>query len=303
MRSPTSSKRRPQAHFAPWLCIIAHSALSAYCGSLQYAQFERELISERTRDKMSAARRKGKWAGGIPVLGYDIGPGGQLVVNPTEAEQVRTIFDLYLQHGSLVEVAEQLRMQGWTTKRWRGFGGRAYDHASVGRVLKNVIYAGRIRHKGEVYAGEHAAIVAPDVWNRVQTHMRRGLTRGNRRTGGRRATGLKSDARVGNGHTSEPAMRVPRVARLLALALECEALLGSGAVHSYAELARLGHVSRARLTQIMHLLHLAPDLQEQILFLDSRRGTPRLRKAQLRSIRQHIDWDKQRELWRELIGE
>ena len=60
---------------------------------LSFAQFEREMISERTRDKMSAARRKGQWVGGIPVLGYDVDPqGGRLVVNPAEAERVREIF-------------------------------------------------------------------------------------------------------------------------------------------------------------------------------------------------------------------
>jgi site-specific DNA recombinase len=63
---------------------------------LSFAQFEREIISERTRDKMSAARRKGKWIGGHPVLGYDIdNKGGRIIVNPAEAEQVRTIFELY----------------------------------------------------------------------------------------------------------------------------------------------------------------------------------------------------------------
>ena len=67
---------------------------------LSFAQFEREIISERTRDKMSAARRKGKWIGGHPVLGYDIDPkGGRLIVNPDEAEQVRAIFGLYLEQG------------------------------------------------------------------------------------------------------------------------------------------------------------------------------------------------------------
>src|SRR5947209_6632035 len=64
---------------------------------LSFAQFEREIISERTRDKMSAARRKGKWIGGHPVLGHDIDTkGGRIIVNPAEAEQVRTIFELYL---------------------------------------------------------------------------------------------------------------------------------------------------------------------------------------------------------------
>src|SRR5437867_3192583 len=69
---------------------------------LSFAQFEREIIAERTRDKMSAARRKGKWVGGTPVLGYDVAPGGRrLVVNEGEARQVRAIFALYLEHGAL----------------------------------------------------------------------------------------------------------------------------------------------------------------------------------------------------------
>src|ERR1700689_758702 len=68
---------------------------------LSFAQFERELIGERTRDKMAAARKKGKWVGGCPVLGYDVDPGGgRLVVNEAEAEQVRTIFALFEEHRS-----------------------------------------------------------------------------------------------------------------------------------------------------------------------------------------------------------
>src|SRR5712691_8396598 len=72
---------------------------------LSFAQFEREMIADRTRDKMGAARRKGKWVGGRPVLGYDIAPtGGKLTVNPEEAQRVRAIFGLYLEHGSLEAV-------------------------------------------------------------------------------------------------------------------------------------------------------------------------------------------------------
>jgi site-specific DNA recombinase len=77
---------------------------------LSFAQFEREIIGERTRDKMTAARRKGKWIGGTPVLGYDVAPnGGRLVINEGEAEQVREIFRLYMRHRSLPVVIEELR--------------------------------------------------------------------------------------------------------------------------------------------------------------------------------------------------
>src|SRR6266704_5056145 len=86
---------------------------------LSFAQFEREIIGERTRDKLAAARRKGKWIGGTPPLGYDVAPqGGQLVVNPQEAEQVRNIFKLYLNYDSVIGVVQRLRQNGWTTKQW-----------------------------------------------------------------------------------------------------------------------------------------------------------------------------------------
>jgi site-specific DNA recombinase len=86
---------------------------------LSFAQFEREIISERTRDKMSAARRKGKWVGGHPVLGYDIDPkGGRIIVNPAEAEQVRTLFGLYLAKGSTLPALQETQRVGLVSKRW-----------------------------------------------------------------------------------------------------------------------------------------------------------------------------------------
>src|SRR5205823_4400385 len=86
---------------------------------LSFAQFEREIIGERTRDKMSAARRKGKWVGGIPVLGYEVDPrGGRLMVNEEEASRVREIFRLYAKHRSLAEIVTELQRRRWTMKSW-----------------------------------------------------------------------------------------------------------------------------------------------------------------------------------------
>src|ERR1700730_16003204 len=102
---------------------------------LSFAQFEREIIGERTRDKMSAARRKGKWTGGMPVLGYDVPPGGgRLIVNDAEAARVREIFGLYVQHRSLSAVIAELGRRGWTTKAFRSqrgkqHGGRPFQEA------------------------------------------------------------------------------------------------------------------------------------------------------------------------------
>ena len=93
--------------------------------------------------------------------------------------------------------------------------------------------------------------------------------------------------------------RVPRVARLMALAIRFDALVREGAVSTQAELAAVGHVTRARVTQIMNLLHLAPDLQEAILFMPPvARGRDPVTEHELRPIAAEVDWGRQRHLWR-----
>ncbi|HUQ94923.1 MAG TPA: recombinase family protein [Bryobacteraceae bacterium] len=153
---------------------------------LSFAQFEREMIAERTRDKMSAARRKGKWVGGNPVLGYDLLPqGGGLIVNEAEAERVRRIYSLYLEKGSLIPVIRELeargwRMKAWTTRKGTTSGGKTFTKNRLYNLLTNIIYTGRIEHRGEIYKGEHPQTVELDVWNSVQKKLN-----GNSRTGGR----------------------------------------------------------------------------------------------------------------------
>ena len=101
--------------------------------------------------------------------------------------------------------------------------------------------------------------------------------------------------------SSVPAGRVPRISRLMALAIRFEQMVRRGEVADYAELARLGHVTRARITQIMNLLLLAPDLQEQLLFLPRiENGRDRVCLRQLQPIAAAADWRKQRQMWKEL---
>ncbi len=141
---------------------------------LSFAQFEREMISERTRDKMGAARRKGKWVGGPPVLGYAVDrERRRLVVVPDEAEQARAIFQLYLRLRSIGGVTDKLRALGWRkkaylTKDGRQSGGKPWDSNTVHRMLRNPVYVGKVRYKGEIYEGEHEAIIADEVFDRVQ---------------------------------------------------------------------------------------------------------------------------------------
>src|SRR6202162_1285830 len=147
---------------------------------LSFAQFEREIIGERTRDKMSAARRKGKWVGGTPVLGYDIDSGGgRLVINEKEAVRVRGIFGLYRSSRSLSAVVTELSRRRWRAKSWRSkrsieHSGRPFSKASLGRLLANAVYAGKVEHRGAIYAGEQASIVESALWEEVNAELRAG---------------------------------------------------------------------------------------------------------------------------------
>jgi len=151
---------------------------------LSFAQFEREMISERTRDKIAAARRKGKWSGGMPILGYTVAQ-TKLVVDEAEAQCVRQIFEMYLEHQSLLAVVKELDLRGWRTKRWTtrkgtARGGRPFDKNSLHQLLTNVAYIGNVKYKDEVHAGEHQPIVDVETFGQVQALLQR-----NSRSGGR----------------------------------------------------------------------------------------------------------------------
>ncbi len=146
---------------------------------LSFAQFEREIIGERIRDKLAASRQKGKWTGGNPILGYDVDRSNgspKLVVNPTEAARVREIFELYAERASLLAVASELRRRGWMTKRWttrtgKPKGGLAFDKCNLYSLLTNVLYVGKVRYRRDVFAGEHEAIVPEELFKGVQARL------------------------------------------------------------------------------------------------------------------------------------
>lgn len=154
---------------------------------LSFAQFEREIIGERIRDKLAAQARKGKWTGGAPVLGYDVdrsGPSPHLVINAKEAARVRDIFRMYLQEASLLAVAKELNRRGWMNKqrittKGKQVGGHLFDKKNLHELLTNPIYSGKRRYKDELHAGEHEAIIAPDLFDKVQQQLKH-----NGRTGG-----------------------------------------------------------------------------------------------------------------------
>ncbi len=147
---------------------------------LSFAQFEREIISERTRDKMSAARRKGKYTGGRPVLGYDIDRATKkLIVNEMEAERVRQIFELYLECEGLIGTLEAIDARGWRSKSWvtkddKLLGGGSFNKTSLHALLTNPIYIGKVTYHEETYEGEHQGIVDPAVFAAVKKKLHAG---------------------------------------------------------------------------------------------------------------------------------
>jgi site-specific DNA recombinase len=378
---------------------------------LSFAQFEREIISERTRDKLSAARRKGKWTGGWPVLGYDVDiKGGRLVLNPKEAAQVREMYQIAVEAESLEAALRIIQTRGFQTKAWKSGAGRRHAARPFSRMtlrllLSNVVYTGSVNHKGTVYRGEHERIVEQELWEcvnkqlvlrgvhqRGRTHRRQKAaltdllycaacgssllpsytTKGGQRyryyccpaskaNEGKRCPQrpvaaidveqsiLKNLAPVlgadlnwgtireavnrveyeGGSHkvvislkegtrleyemavlsrrgargdeTQADGGRVPRVSRLMALAIKFGRLVAEGEVPNYRALAEAGQISRARLSQIMRLMDLAPCIQEELLFLPKiLAGPDHVTEKALRKVVRSTDWDQQKKLFAEL---
>jgi site-specific DNA recombinase len=133
---------------------------------LSFAQFEREVIGERIRDKFAASRKKGLWMGGFVPLGYDV-KDRKLIINRAEAKTVQAVFQRFLRIGSMTKLVGALRSEGMTTK-----GGKPIDKGYMYRILNNRVYVGEAVHKGKAYAGEHQAIIDRTLWDRVHAILR-----------------------------------------------------------------------------------------------------------------------------------
>jgi site-specific DNA recombinase len=167
---------------------------------LSFAQFEREVTAERIRDKIAASKKKGLWMGGAIPLGYE--PDGRtLKIVPEEAETVRTLYDLYLEHRSILAVVDHAKRLGLRSKakvRKRKESdkqvkelrapdsipssgpdacGVPFERAALHYLLTNPVYAGRIRHKKTIHEGQHPAIIGRDVWDQVQEHLKESAAR------------------------------------------------------------------------------------------------------------------------------
>src|SRR5262245_41583928 len=161
---------------------------------LSFAQFEREIAGERIRDKFAASRRKGMWMGGTIPLGYDVRE-RRLIVNETEAEMVRLIFQRYLALGCVSKLRVDLDRKGIRSKQriltsGRALGGGSFGRGALYHLLRNRIYRGEVVHRGSAYPGEHEAIVNKELWNAVQARLSGNLRR-------RRLTRIGSGALLG----------------------------------------------------------------------------------------------------------
>ena len=128
---------------------------------LSFAQFEREVIGERIRDKVAASRKRGMWMGGYVPLGYDVRD-RKLVVNDNEAATVRMIFKRFASIGSATMLAKALAAEGVLNKR-----GKLVDKGFLYKLINNRVYLGEAVHKGTAYPGEHAAIIDQALWDNV----------------------------------------------------------------------------------------------------------------------------------------
>jgi site-specific DNA recombinase len=142
---------------------------------LSFAQFERELIGERVRDKIAASKRKGMWVGGPVPLGY-AAVDKKIVVVAAEAAAVRTIFSLYLELGSVRALAQDLDRRGIRSKPrrlsdGRTVGGGRFGVGALAYLLKNRLYIGEVVYRGEIHRGEHEAILDPALFEAVQVKL------------------------------------------------------------------------------------------------------------------------------------
>ena len=142
---------------------------------LSFAQFEREVSAERIRDKIAASKKKGMWMGGNPPIGYDADD-KKLIVNYDDAKIACRIFERYLVLGCVAKLKHDLDKDNIVSKerlskRGNKIGGKPYSRGALYSILQNPVYIGKIRHKEEIYDGQHEAIITQDIWDAVQKKL------------------------------------------------------------------------------------------------------------------------------------
>jgi site-specific DNA recombinase len=184
---------------------------------LSFAQFEREVIGERIRDKFAASKKKGMWMGGVPPLGYRV-QDRKLVIADGEAEIVRTIFRRYAELGSVRLLKEELEARGiksksWTSASGRVIGGKTFSRGALYLMLQNRLYRGEIVHKRQSHPGEHTPIIDPPLWGAVQEQLAANTAERNSGTRARQQSLLAGLLFDGNGNRMTPTHAVKKGVR------------------------------------------------------------------------------------------
>ncbi|MBT62938.1 MAG: hypothetical protein CML13_06965 [Puniceicoccaceae bacterium] len=145
---------------------------------MSFAEFERSLIKDRVTERMHAARKKGRFIGGRPILGYNIKPQGrELEIDPLEAVRVKEIFELYLELRSIKATVKELKKRGWKNKTWVArngnvTGGAYFSANGLHALLTNQIYVGNVTLKKEIFKGQHEAILDSEFFEQVQQTLK-----------------------------------------------------------------------------------------------------------------------------------
>lgn len=138
---------------------------------LSFAQFEREVTGERIRDKIANSRKKGMWMGGNVPHGYKL-ENKKLYIESQEAQEIEYIFQSYLNCTSILELQKKLSKEGFTTR-----SGKPWLHGTLGKVLNNPTYIGKVKHKDKVFEGQQDACIDEVTWSKVQTKLKSQINR------------------------------------------------------------------------------------------------------------------------------
>src|SRR5215472_5438259 len=184
---------------------------------LSFAQFEREVIGERIRDKIAASKRKGMWMGGVPPLRYRV-EDRKLVNIDSEAEIVRSIFRRYAELGSVRLLkddldARSINSKAWTSASGRITGGKPFSRGVLYLILQNRTYLGEIVHKGQAHPGEHPPIIDQPLWAAAQAQLAGNTTQHNSSTRTRQPSLLTGMLVDGSGNAMTPTHAVKKGTR------------------------------------------------------------------------------------------
>jgi DNA invertase Pin-like site-specific DNA recombinase len=251
---------------------------------LSFAQFEREVIGERIRDKFAASRRKGMWMGGYVPLGYDV-KDRKLVVNEAEAAAVRMIFERFVKIGSATTLVGRLRTEGVTGKQ-----GKLVDKGYVYKLLNNRVYIGEAVHKGTSYPGEHQAIINRPLWDRVHRILRESPRKRAGHTRAQTPALLKGLIFGPNGRAMTPA-HTRKGGKLYCYYVGTDALRGEAADCPVRRI-QAGEIERAVVDQLRFLLR-----SPEIIVATSRaarQSRPRITEGEVREALEQFDllWDE-----------